>query len=103
MLAPSPFTNLRQIKIRPVLVVADVRDGTERDWIVCEIASGRAVHARKVAKIPEGLQTGQLLRLNRPARPERLTALNECVFQRTIARLNDSKTAEILVAIRSFF
>ncbi len=103
VLAPFPFINLRQTKIRPVLVVADVRDGTEHDWIVCEITSGRGAHTQEVAIMPGDLQTGQLRRGNSRARPDRLTTLNESVFQRTIARLTDSKTAEILVAIRSFF
>lgn len=70
VLAPFPFTNLRQTKTRPVLVVADVRDGTERDWTVCEITSGRAKHSREVAIMLGDLQTGQLRRgdSNRPAR-----------------------------------
>ena len=103
VLAPFPFTNLRQTKIRPVLVVADVRDGTQRDWIVCEITSSRATHAREVAIMPGDLQTGQLRRHNSRARPDRLSTLNEGVFQRTIARLTAAKTAEILADIRSFF
>ncbi len=103
VLAPFPFTNLRQSKIRPVLVVADVRDGGERDWIVCEITSGRAAHAREVTIIPGDLQSGQLRRRNSRARPDRLTTLNESVFQRTIARLTDSKTVEILASVRSLF
>ena len=103
VLAPFPFTNLQGAKIRPVLVVADVRDGTERDWIVCEITSGRAAHAREVAIMPGDLQTGRLHRRNSRARPDRLTTLNESVFQRTVARLSDAKTAEVLAAIRSFF
>ncbi len=103
VLAPFPFTNLRQTKTRPVLVVADVRDDTERDWIVCEITSGRAKHSREVAIMPGDLQTGQLRRGNSRVRPDRLTTLNEGVFQRTIARLIDAKTAEILAEIRSFF
>ena len=103
VLAPFPFTNLRQSKIRPVLVVADVRDGAERDWIVCEITSGRAAHAREVAIMPGDLQSGQLRRRNSRARPDRLTTLNESVFQRTIARLTRAKSAEILAAVRAVF
>ncbi len=53
--------------------------------------------------MPGDLQAGQLRRRNSRARPDRLTTLNESVFQRTLARLTDSKTAEILAEIRSFF
>ncbi|MYC36805.1 MAG: type II toxin-antitoxin system PemK/MazF family toxin [Chloroflexi bacterium] len=103
VLAPFPFTNLQQAKIWPVLVVADVRDGAERDWIVCEITSGRAAHAREVAIMPGNLQSGQLRRRSSRVRPDRLTTLNEEVFRRTIARLTDSKTVEMLASVISLF
>ena len=103
VLAPFPFTNLQEAKIRPVLVVADVRHGTERDWIVCEITSGRAAHVREVAIMPSDLQTGRLYRRNSRARPDRLTTLNESIFRRTVARLTASKTAEIPAVVRSLF
>ena len=103
VLAPFPFTNLQEAKIRPVIVVADVRDGSERDWIVCEITSGRVIHAREVAILPGDLQAGQLRIRNSRARPDRLSTLSESVFQRTIGRLTPSKTGEILAAVRSLF
>ena len=36
VLAPFPFTDLSEIKVRPAVVVADV--GTQ-DWVLCEITS----------------------------------------------------------------
>ena len=47
--APFPFTNLTAAKTRPALVVADVIDGTEYDWILCEITTGRVRHDRAIA------------------------------------------------------
>ena len=101
--APFPFTDLTQTKLRPVLVLADVRDGRERDWIVCEITGGRAEHAREVSISPGDLQAGQLRRRNSRARPDLLTTLNENVFQRPIARLTDAKLSEILTVVRALF
>ena len=38
VLAPFPFTDLSEIKVRPAVVVADV--GTQ-DWVLCEITSSQ--------------------------------------------------------------
>ena len=57
-----PFTDLSGAKLRPVLVVADVRDARELDWIVCEITSGRASHSRELALASSDLHSGQLRR-----------------------------------------
>ena len=43
VLAPFPFTNLQEAKIRPVVVVADVTYPGEQDWIVCEVTSSPSV------------------------------------------------------------
>ena len=37
------------------------------------------------------------------ARPDRLFALNESVFRRTVGRLTDAKLSEILAATRALF
>ena len=101
--APFPFTNLTQTKLRPVLVISDVRDGRERDWIVCEITSGRVVHTRSIPIAPGDMQSGRLRRNNSRVRPDRMTTLDESVFQQTIARLTDDKLAEITAAVRALF
>ena len=46
--APFPFTDLSQSKVRPVLVIADVRETAESDWIVCEITSGPIIQSRSI-------------------------------------------------------
>ena len=46
--APFPFTSLSNTKVRPVLIVADVRNLRENDWIVCEITSASIVPARAI-------------------------------------------------------
>ena len=101
--APFPFSDLSQAKLRPVLIVADVRDGRERDWIVCEITSGRASHAREIPITSGDMKSGRLRRRNSRVRPDRLTTLDEGIFQRTIGRLTDTKLAEITAAVRNLF
>ena len=100
--APFPFTNLTAAKTRPALVVADVRDGSEYDWILCEITTGRVHHAREITIARSDLLAGRL-RANSRVRPDRMATLNESVFGNYIARLTDAKLAEILAAVRALF
>ena len=101
--APFPFTDLSQAKLRPVLVLADVSDGRELDWIVCEITSGRATHARAIPIAASDMQSGRLRRRNSRVRPDRLTTLDEGIFQGAMGRLTDAKMAEIAAAVRCLF
>lgn len=100
--APFPFTNLRSNKVRPALVIANVRDANEADWILCEITSSSIRHAREIAIARGDMQSGRL-RPNSRLRPDRLATLDESVFQQTIARLTDDKLAEITAAVRALF
>ncbi len=97
-----PFTDLSGAKLRPVLVVADVRDARELDWIVCEVTRGRASHSRELALASSDLHSGQLRRGSK-LRPDRMFTLNESLFRRTIGRLTDAKISEILSAVRALF
>ncbi len=101
--APFPFTNLTQTKRRPVLVLADVASGRERDWIVCEITSSRAEQTRSIAISHSDMEGGELHRPNSRVRPDRLMTLNESLMGTAIARLTDAKLAEILASVRRLF
>ena len=100
--APFPFTNLTTVKTRPALVVADVRDGSEDDWILCEITTGRVQHSREIAIARNDILGGRL-RTNSRVRPDRVATLNESVFGNYIGRLTDAKLAEVLAAVRGLF
>lgn len=97
-----PYTNLREAKRRPVLVIADGRDHNEADWLVCEITSSLFVHRREIALSRRDLRAGRLLAGSK-ARPDRIFTVNESVFGQTFARLTDAKTAEIRAAVRELF
>lgn len=100
--APFPFTDLTQTKLRPVVVLADVRDGRERDWMVCEITS-QVGHLREIPITRADMQFGRLRSRVSRIRPDRMATLDERVFVRTIGRLTDAKLAEVLAAVRGLF
>ena len=99
VIAPIPFTDLSEFKIRPAVLLAEV--GTS-DWILCEVTSSRLAAARRIEISSRDLQTGRLDRRSW-VRPDRLFTLNESVFRRTVARLTNAKLAEILAATRALF
>ena len=99
VMTPIPYTDLSDLKVRPAVLLAEV--GLS-DWIVCEVTSSRLVLPRRIEIYRRDLQAGRLDRQSW-ARPDRLFALHESVFQRTVGRLTAAKLAEILAATRSLF
>ena len=99
VLTPFPFTDLSEIKIRPAVVLAGVG---MQDWVLCEITSSSQVRDLYVAIGPGDMTTGKL-KLRSWARPDRLTTLNDAVFERRLGRLSTAKHAEIAAAVRSLF
>ena len=100
--APFPFTDLRGAKIRPVLIVADVREPREDDWVVCEITSSAMARGQTIPIAPSDMVSGQLSQVS-VARPGRLITLNRSVFRSTIGRVTAAKQAQVAAAIRSQF
>lgn len=99
VLAPFPFTDLSDVKIRPALVVADVG---QDDWILCQITSGSQERPRVIEISSADFQWGGLRRRSW-ARPDRLATLHEGAFIRVIGHLSDSKQSEIADSIRDLF
>ena len=99
VLTPFPFTDLSDAKIRPAVVIADVG---MRDWIVCEITTGRQMRDRYIPIAEHDLEDGELRRRSW-VRPDRLTTLNESVFLDTIGHVTAAKRAEIAAAVRGLF
>lgn len=97
VLTPFPYTDLSQATIRPGLILAGV---DMNDWVLCQITSSSQARARDIVIAPGDMQSGRLT-AGSHVRPERLITVNESVFQRTIARLTDAKTAEILTAVHA--
>ena len=99
VLAPLPFTDLSEIKVRPTVVVADV--GTQ-DWILCQITSRSPAGDRYIPIGPTDMSRRRLRRRSW-VRPDRLYTVNDRVFRHTVGRLSSSKHAEIAAAVRSLF
>ncbi len=81
------------------MVLADVG---MQDWVLCEITSSPQVRDLYIAIGPSDMERGRL-RLQSWARPDRLTTLNDSVFERRLGRLSAGKRAEISAAVRSLF
>ena len=99
VLAPFPFTDLSEIKVRPAVVVADV--GTQ-DWVLCQITSSSPAEGRHIPIGPTDMKRGTLRRRSW-VRPDRLYTVNERVFRHTVGRISAAKHAEIIDAVRSLF
>ena len=97
-----PFTDLSNARLRPGLLVADVRHGNQLDWVVCRITTQSFPGSRQIALAPHDLAIGQLDQTSW-LRPDRIMTMNESIFGNTVARLTDAKLAEILTAVRSLF
>ena len=102
VLAPFPYTSMQGAKVRPVLLLADVKSDDQDDWIVCEITSSSAIPERVIAIAQGDMQSGRMQR-NSVVRPDRLHTINEGAFRRFIGRVTDAKRAEVLAAVRALF
>ncbi len=101
--APFPFADSDESKIRPVVVVADAREGDEMDWVVCSVTSQEPISLDVAIPIVQAHFQEGSLPLDSWARPNRLQTINEERFIRLEGRLSDAKTAEIIAAVRALF
>ena len=97
-----PYTDMRNAKLRPGLLVADVGYAGQLDWMVCQVTTQPLPDSRQIALAPPDLTAGRLHERSW-VRPDRMMTMNEGTFGNTVARLTDAKTAEVLAAIRSSF
>ena len=97
-----PYTNMRNAKLRPGLLVADVNYSNQLDWLVCQITTQLLSNSRQIALSDVDLEAGRLDESSW-VRPDRIMTMNESIFGNTIGRLTDDKLAEILAAVRSLF
>ena len=102
MMAPLPYTNLRETKIRPVVILADVGNSREPDWIVCEVTTSSRRRPRSVPLTNDDILEGRLTRRSW-ARPDRVFTVEETAFIRKIGSLTNAKLTEILTATRALF
>ena len=99
VLTPFPYTDLSRVKTRPAVVLANVG---MQDWVLCEITGSSQLRDLYITIGPGDMEGGRL-RHQSWARPDRLTTLNDRVFERTLGRLSPAKHEEIAAAVRSLF
>ena len=97
-----PYTDLSGERLRPGLLVADVRHDNQPDWVVCRITTQSLSDGGQIALASDDLATGRLDRASW-VRPDRIMTMNESIFGNTVGRLTDAKLAEVLSAVRSLF
>ena len=94
VITPFIFTDLSEAKIRPALVIADVEMG---DWVLCEITSRSQSRPGDIRITQSDMQSGRLLRASW-VRPNRMQTIKQTRFIRTVGRVSDGKTDEIIAA-----
>ena len=99
VLSPLPYSDLQDIKTRPVLVVADVG---MQDWVVCQITSHSPGRPGEIEITQQDMQAGGI-NYDSWVRPDRLFTLNERLFTPPVARVAGYKLAEVLGVIRGLF
>ena len=102
VILPFPYADSADVKDRPTVLLADVGDGRYTDWIVCPVTTSRIPHRRAIPISLADLVAGSL-DPDSKVRPDRLATFAESRFGNTVARLTDTKLAEILAAVRSLF
>ena len=99
IITPFPYTDLSEAKVRPAIALSEIGMG---DWVVCLITSTVQRRPGDIALRNSDLRLGTL-RPGSFARPGRLVALNDVLFQRTVGQLTEAKLAEVLAAVRNLF
>lgn len=84
VLVRFPFSDLSQQKLRPALVLADVKRG---DWILCQITS-QPYHDQRAVQLEQSSFTrGHLIKTSY-VRPAKLFTANAGIVERVVAHLN---------------
>jgi mRNA interferase MazF len=96
LLVPFPFTDFKEYKKRPVLVVSGKTFNSKtRDLIVCAITSNPAHKDFGVNISKDDLEEGELLR-NSVVKTSHLATISKSIVATRIGRLNGQKMDEVL-------
>ena len=75
VLVPFPFSDLSQIKLRPVVVLADA---SKRDWILCQVTSKPYADTRAIEIKNSDFASGSLRLVSSPAQASCLLPTPAC-------------------------
>lgn len=102
VLAPFPFTDLSQSKIRPAVIIAYAGNPRTPNWIMCEVTTSPRILASDITIDQSDMRIGTI-RAGSRARTNQIMTLSESLFIRRIGHLTDAKTDEILAEVRGLF
>ena len=100
VVVPFPFSNLKTIKHRPALVLADV-GGPYREFILCMITAKPSEFAIKITK--SDFEEGELDHRECYVKPERLFTAELTLIKKSVGTLNSSKMKEIMDKVGHLF
>ncbi len=95
ILVSFPFSDLRQSKIRPAVVLASADRG---DWILCQITSNPYGDARAIELTNADFAVGGL-RVVSYARPAKLFTAHESLFVTQVGKLHPTALRKICDAV----
>ena len=95
ILVPFPFSDLRQSKMRPAVVLAPAERG---DWILCQITSNPYGDARAIELTNADFVTGGL-RIVSYARPTKLFTAHESLLVKEAGKLHAATHRKICDAV----
>lgn len=95
ILVPFPFSDLRQSKIRPAVVIAATNRG---DWILCQITSNPYGDAKAVELTKTDFAAGGL-RVVSYARVAKLFTAHESLFEAEVGKLHPASLQKIRAAV----
>lgn len=99
ILLKFPFSDLKNQKVRPALVVA-ITDFN--DLIVCQISSQQRPNIKSISIMMQDFATGSLPVLSY-ARPAKLFTLSRALVISKVAELKRPKRQKVLAELRSLF
>ena len=92
VLVRFPFSDLSQQKLRPALVLADVKRG---DCILCQITSQPYYDQRAIQLEPNSFTSGHLIKTSY-VRPAKLFTANVDIIVRAVAHLKPEIRQEVV-------
>ena len=92
VLVRFPFSDLSQQKLRPALVLADVKNG---DYVLCQITS-QPYHDQQVIQLERSSFTRGQLNKTSYVRPAKLFTANISIIEKVVAHLKPEIRQEVV-------
>lgn len=96
---PFPFSDLKDSKLRPALVLAVAEDG---DLILCQITSRSYSSLTALKLTSKDFATGNLP-IDSYVRPDKIFTADDTIVTRIVGKLKPTTTRSILEQVRKLF